>query len=190
MQADDLVAEWLVLWEEARAAGRPPPALDELPAGLRPLAREGLRLLGDFAVMAQRLTGAAPAPPGDAPPVPPATPRYRFEGFLGRGGMAEVWRGTDTVLAREVALKVLRDPVFGGAAGTGPGSRRRPATSPGWGTRRSCRCRTWAIVPDSTICTNQGCSVGACMRKLVMLCYGVHKNRAPFEPAWSSRITR
>jgi hypothetical protein len=23
----------------------------------------------------------------------------------------------------------------------------------------------------------------------VMLCYGVLKNRAPFDPAWSSRIT-
>jgi transposase len=25
-------------------------------------------------------------------------------------------------------------------------------------------------------------AVGACMRKLVMLCYGVLKNRAPFDP--------
>src|SRR5262249_8044780 len=33
--------------------------------------------------------------------------------FLARGGMAEVWRGRDTLLAREVALKVLREPVFG-----------------------------------------------------------------------------
>src|SRR5207245_2519230 len=32
-------------------------------------------------------------------------------------------------------------------------------------------------------------AVGACMRKLVMLCYGVLKNRTPFDPAWSSRIT-
>src|SRR5262249_55545540 len=53
------------------------------------------------------------ARPGAAPPVPPDTPRYRFEAFLARGGMAEVWRGCDTVLAREVALKVLREPVFG-----------------------------------------------------------------------------
>ncbi|OWK35273.1 IS110 family transposase [Fimbriiglobus ruber] len=28
-------------------------------------------------------------------------------------------------------------------------------------------------------------AVGACMRKLVMICYGVLKNRAPFDPAWS-----
>ena len=32
-------------------------------------------------------------------------------------------------------------------------------------------------------------AIGACMRKLVMLCYGVLKNRQPFDPAWSSRIT-
>jgi transposase len=31
-------------------------------------------------------------------------------------------------------------------------------------------------------------AVGACMRKLVMLCYGVLKNRNPFDPEWSSRI--
>jgi transposase len=31
-------------------------------------------------------------------------------------------------------------------------------------------------------------AVGACMRKLVMICYGVLKNRQPFDPAWASRI--
>jgi transposase len=33
-------------------------------------------------------------------------------------------------------------------------------------------------------------AVGACMRKLVMICYGVLKNRAPFDPNWASRIAR
>jgi transposase len=32
-------------------------------------------------------------------------------------------------------------------------------------------------------------AVGACMRKLVMICYGVLKNRAPFDPNWNSRRT-
>jgi len=27
------------------------------------------------------------------------------------------------------------------------------------------------------------------MRKLVMICYGVLKNRKPFDPKWSSKIT-
>jgi transposase len=33
-------------------------------------------------------------------------------------------------------------------------------------------------------------AVGACMRKPVMLCYGVLKNRAPFDPEWASRTAR
>src|SRR5262249_19748750 len=75
--------------------------------------REGLRLLRGFARMAHGLPTTAPAPPGDSPQAPPDTPRYRFEAFLARGGMGEVWRGLDTVLAREVAVKVLREQVFG-----------------------------------------------------------------------------
>lgn len=30
-------------------------------------------------------------------------------------------------------------------------------------------------------------AVGACGRKLVMIAYGVLKNRRPFDPAWASR---
>jgi transposase len=30
-------------------------------------------------------------------------------------------------------------------------------------------------------------AIGACMRKLVMVCYGVLKNRAPFDPDWASK---
>ena len=33
-------------------------------------------------------------------------------------------------------------------------------------------------------------AIGACMRKLLMICYGVLKNRAPFDPRWASRIAR
>jgi len=32
-------------------------------------------------------------------------------------------------------------------------------------------------------------AIGACMRKLVMICYGVLKNRTPFDPNWSSTNT-
>lgn len=30
-------------------------------------------------------------------------------------------------------------------------------------------------------------AVGACLRKLVMIAYGVLKTRAPFDPAWGSK---
>lgn len=35
--------------------------------------------------------------------------RYRIEALIGRGGMADVYRGTDTLLARPVAIKVLTE---------------------------------------------------------------------------------
>jgi hypothetical protein len=114
MQSEDQVAEWLVRWEEAQVAGRPLPDLEQLPPELRRRAREGLQLLRGFDRLSHGLTTTTSvhAPPGDAPPAPPDTPRYRFEEFLARGGMGEVWRGFDTLLARPVALKVLRERVF------------------------------------------------------------------------------
>jgi serine/threonine-protein kinase len=44
--------------------------------------------------------------------------RYRLDGPIASGGMGDVWRATDTVLGRTVAIKVLRadqsaDPSFG-----------------------------------------------------------------------------
>ena len=43
--------------------------------------------------------------------------RYRLDRQIARGGMAEVWLGTDTFLDRPVAIKVLKpqlanDPVI------------------------------------------------------------------------------
>lgn len=35
--------------------------------------------------------------------------RYRLEALVGQGGMARVFRATDTVLGRQVAVKILRD---------------------------------------------------------------------------------
>ncbi|MGB8265677.1 MAG: protein kinase [Candidatus Velthaea sp.] len=35
--------------------------------------------------------------------------RYRIEALIGRGGMADVYRGTDTMLERPIAVKILTD---------------------------------------------------------------------------------
>jgi len=109
MHTEDRVAEWLVRWEEAEAANAPPPGLDQLPPELHERAREGLRLLRDFA-------GAPHGPDGAPRARPPDTPRYRFEQFLAEGGMGEVWRGHDAVMQRELALKVLRQRINRGEA--------------------------------------------------------------------------
>ena len=37
-----------------------------------------------------------------------AAGRYRLDSLIATGGMGEVWRGTDTVLGREVAVKLLK----------------------------------------------------------------------------------
>ena len=57
-------------------------------------------------------------PSGHTSPTPHTilAERYRLERRLAQGGMAEVWRGTDISLSRDVAVKLLKpslaaDPV-------------------------------------------------------------------------------
>jgi serine/threonine-protein kinase len=57
------------------------------------------------------------ATPGAGSPANGEQPRYRRDSLIAVGGMGEVWSATDTLLEREVALKVLKrehadDPVF------------------------------------------------------------------------------
>ena len=47
--------------------------------------------------------------------------RYRLDELLGRGGMAEVFRATDTKLARTVAVKVILATHAGEARGEAMG---------------------------------------------------------------------
>jgi hypothetical protein len=98
MQPDDQIAEWLVRWEEAQEANQPPPAVEELPADLRPGGLAGLRLLRGFARLSHGLATAAL--PGVVPQVPADTPRYRFVEFWAGAAWARCgaagtpcWRG-------------------------------------------------------------------------------------------------
>jgi eukaryotic-like serine/threonine-protein kinase len=59
-------------------------------------------------------TAADPAPglPGGSPPLPNGhmlNRRYRLTERIAAGGMGEVWRGTDELLGRAVAVKLLSD---------------------------------------------------------------------------------
>ena len=67
-------------------------------------------------------------------------------------------------LAGLVARKAVAAPTYAARRRTGTHSQSRD-TRPGAGA----------------------VAAGACLRKLVMICYGVLKNRAPFDPGWGSR---
>ena len=55
----------------------------------------------------QGASPGAPAPAGPPQPGRLVAGRYRLDSLLASGGMAQVWQGTDEVLRRQVAVKLL-----------------------------------------------------------------------------------
>jgi hypothetical protein len=111
MQPDDQIAEWLVRWEEAVAANQPPPGLDQLPAELRPHAREGLLLLWVLFVPEQHpdwFGGSSLLSVGAAQPS-----RHQH-------------RGQKHLSHRAMVLRALGEAVRQGEASEGEGERKKP----------------------------------------------------------------
>ncbi len=114
----------LSVWHREREQGRdvPLPELCRDRPDLLPELGRRIHALREMEALAGRTSGTteaagtSTAPTPGSPETPPDTPRYRFEGFLARGGMGEVWRGHDQVLNRPVAIKVLRRRLAGDEA--------------------------------------------------------------------------
>lgn len=95
---------------------------------------------------------ADPRPTADHNPSPatlpdtlPSLPRYRLLEEIARGGMGVVYRADDTVLGREVAVKVLWDRFGPDADAASPTRRTSPrscSTPPCHPSMTSARCPT------------------------------------------------
>ncbi|HEX5271682.1 MAG TPA: serine/threonine-protein kinase, partial [Gemmataceae bacterium] len=128
MNSDERLAEMMDTWQEARARGAdvaPEELCRDSPALLAELSRQVAALqrfdallvpddgaTGDVGARAETSHGLRPS--GDVPSLlgpGEAFGGYRIAALLGEGGMGRVYRATDPVLRREVALKVVKPEI-------------------------------------------------------------------------------
>ncbi len=101
--------------------------------------------------------------------------RYRLDGPIAAGGMGEVWRATDVVLGRTVAVKMLREHL---------------SEDPGFGARFRAEARTLAALHHPGVIEVYDYGEIDQLAYLVMPTSTVSRCRADWPPAHSNRRTR